>query len=215
MLNLRQGLRGTHKTKILGRLFICAGAALAAAIIVPAAYVAFLGLSGNFHTVVDGSIYRSAQPSDSALQHYARTKGIRSVLNLRSLDASRDTERQAAEHLGLSYFRVPLSAVRMPAADELVAIKKILAEAPKPILVHSYFGADRAGLVSALYLLLIDDTSLRKAKEQLSLAYGHLDFPGNPAVAMDQTFEAVASIYRSSDAEKAGHASELNSKKAF
>jgi protein tyrosine/serine phosphatase len=193
MLIFRQRLG--HRLNIFGQTAVYVGIAAAIAVILPALYMGFLRVSGNFHAVIAGSIYRSAQPSEDSLKRYSRTNGIRSVLNLRAVDVAQDDERHTAERLGLSYYHIPLSAMRMPTAVDIAAIKKILAEAPRPILVHSYFGADRAGLVSALDLLMIEERSMLKAKEQLSFMYGHLDFPGNPTIAMDQTLEAVATVY--------------------
>jgi len=47
---------------------------------------------------------------------------------------------------------------------------------PKPFVLHCKSGADRAGLVSALYLIVIKKLSVAEAKKQLSFKYLHLDF---------------------------------------
>jgi protein tyrosine/serine phosphatase len=44
------------------------------------------------------------------------------------------------------------------------------------VLVHCKSGADRAGFMATLYLLLQEGRSLAEAKEQLSLRYGHFRF---------------------------------------
>ena len=49
-------------------------------------------------------------------------------------------------------------------------------ELPKPFVLHCKSGADRAGLVSALYLIAEKKKSVHEAKRQLSFKYLHLDF---------------------------------------
>ena len=47
---------------------------------------------------------------------------------------------------------------------------------PKPFVLHCKSGADRAGLVSAMYLIVQKKLSVTEAKKQLSFKYLHLDF---------------------------------------
>ncbi len=47
---------------------------------------------------------------------------------------------------------------------------------PKPFVLHCKSGADRAGLVSAMYLIIRKKLSVAEAKKQLSFKYLHLDF---------------------------------------
>ena len=47
---------------------------------------------------------------------------------------------------------------------------------PKPFVLHCKSGADRAGLVSAMYLIVQKNLSVTEAKKQLSFKYLHLDF---------------------------------------
>lgn len=47
------------------------------------AYLGSLQIDGNFRTVVDGEVYRSAQPASSDINRYQASDGIRSIINLR------------------------------------------------------------------------------------------------------------------------------------
>ena len=47
---------------------------------------------------------------------------------------------------------------------------------PKPFVLHCKSGADRAGLVSAMYLIAQKKLPVSEAKKQLSFKYLHLDF---------------------------------------
>ena len=46
-------------------------------------WAGYLRLSGNFHAVEEGVIYRSAQLSGDDFQNRIRTYGIRTIINLR------------------------------------------------------------------------------------------------------------------------------------
>ena len=53
------------------------GAGLGVALLLAGAFLGYRQLSGNFHTVVPGVVYRSAQPSADQLTAYVREHGIR------------------------------------------------------------------------------------------------------------------------------------------
>jgi protein tyrosine/serine phosphatase len=72
--------------------------------------------------------------------------------------------------------------------DQIKDILKILRDAP--LLVHCDGGADRAGLVSALFLVEIEKKPADKAARQLSVIYGHFPYLLSKAGAMDQSFWA-------------------------
>ena len=52
--------------------------------------------------------------------------------------------------------------------------KSLFAEINKPVLMHCKSGADRAGLMSAIYLLIVENQPARVAMRQLSWKYGHV-----------------------------------------
>src|SRR5437868_10409278 len=62
------------------RLLTTVLACLVAPLLFHGWYIAF---GGNFHTVVPGAVYRSAQPSKAELQKLVSVYGIRTVINLR------------------------------------------------------------------------------------------------------------------------------------
>ncbi|SOC38940.1 tyrosine phosphatase family protein [Rhizobium subbaraonis] len=164
------------------------------------AYAAYLQVVGNFHTVIEGEFYRSAQPSATQLAAYVRTHGIKTVINLRGEDARAvwyENELATARRLGVQHIDYRMSASRTltPAqADEVVAI---MAAAPKPILVHCQAGSDRTGLVSALYSYRLAGQSEERAERQLSLVFGHVGIPHiSAAYAMDASWEVIEDHYR-------------------
>ena len=160
----------------------------------PLSYLGALQLTGNFHTVIPGELYRSAQPTGDDIARDIREHGIKSVLNLRGPhpgEAWYDEELATSARLGIRHFDLPLSAKRELNDPEVARLETAMRDAPKPLLVHCKSGADRAGLAASLYLL-IRGRSADDAGTQLSLIYGHFPFLGSRSVAMDRTFERVA-----------------------
>ncbi len=128
----------------------------------------------NFHPVAKG-VFRSNQPSMARLEEY-RDRGIRTVLNLRG--TSRYSyylfEREACDALGLTLVDINLSATKLPTRATILQLEQYFKTLEKPLLLHCKSGADRAGFVSALYLLLICGASIERAQRQLSFRYLHI-----------------------------------------
>ena len=133
-------------------------------------------LWNNFHQVSD-EVYRANQPSPSHLRSY-KDKGIKAVLNLRGFSPQSYAlfEEDSCKKLGLELISVPLSSSSAPQPEKLLEIIGIMDKIPKPFVLHCKSGADRAGLVSAMYLITQKKLSVIEAKKQLSFKYLHLDF---------------------------------------
>jgi protein tyrosine/serine phosphatase len=104
----------------------------------------------NLHRV-SPTLYRSAQPTAEGMRE-AQKLGVRTVVNLRSLHSDRDELRG----LGLGY--VHLHAKAWHAEDEdVVRFLRVVAE-PKnqPVLVHCQHGADRTGMMTAMYRVIVE-----------------------------------------------------------
>ena len=146
---------------------------LTAAVLVQGGYIL---LGGNFYEVIPGQVFRSAQPSPESLEQYIQAHGIQTVINLRGDNAEHDWYHQeiaATLRQGATFYDVGLWAHQPPPAGELVRLVDLLENAPKPILVHCYSGADRTGLASALALLLRTDSTLEQARGQLRISFGY------------------------------------------
>ncbi len=158
-----------------------------------AAYCGVIIVEGNFRAVQPGVLYRSAQLGPGELELFARGYGIRSVLNLRGANPGRswyDGEIAAAHDLGIVHYDYGLSAKRVVTPRQIVQILAIVRGAPKPLLIHCASGADRSGLVAALYDYAIRGESAAEADRQLSLAYGHFPYLTSRTGAMDRSFWA-------------------------
>jgi protein tyrosine/serine phosphatase len=105
-------------------------------------------LSGvpNLHRVTE-SLYRSAQPTRIGFRNL-EAMGIRTVINLRSFHGD------DVSGTGLRLINVPMQAWD-PEMDEVLRVMRILADRDGgPYLVHCQHGADRTGMVTALYRMV-------------------------------------------------------------
>ncbi len=155
-------------------------------------FYAWVHFAGNFHEVDPHAVYRSGQLNATELTLRSKEVGLKSILNLRgeNLEAPwYQEEIKTAKALGLLHLDVSLSASTPVKTEQLQALLKLIDSAPKPLLIHCTDGADRSGLVSAVYLLSAGENT-EKAKAQLSWRYGH--FPHllwTFTQAMDESLE--------------------------
>lgn len=168
------------------------------------AYAAYLQLSGNFHPVIEGQLYRSAQPTADQLASYVQAHGIKTVINLRGYHPGvewYDREVAMAKGLGIEHIDFGMSASKMISLQKAAEIVSLMASAPKPILIHCQSGADRSGLIAALYVKKIAGWDEHKAQGQLSFYYGHFGIPiVSSAYAMDRSWQDI----EASDRKPAG-----------
>src|SRR5438132_1622137 len=139
------------------------------------AYEVFLGT--NFHMIIPGRVFRSAQLSAQELDEQVRAKNIRTVVNLRGtcdpypwyVEESRVTNR-----LKVCQEDICFSAGHLPSVSEVRRLVEVLDRTEYPILLHCRRGADRTGMIAAVVLLLETRASLRQARAQLGIRYGHV-----------------------------------------
>jgi protein tyrosine/serine phosphatase len=120
--------------------------------------------------------WRSAQP---APHHLARAKrmGIRTIINLRGRREDCGAyilEQEACVRLGLTLVDFPVRSRKPMEKPTLLAAIDLFERVEYPILLHCKSGADRAGLISTLYLHIHEGMPLREAMRHLSLRYGHV-----------------------------------------
>jgi len=126
------------------------------------------GLPGltNVGRVANG-IFRGAQPEPEG---YAtlKTMGIRTVINLRTCHG----ERRAVEAAGMRYVEIPMSFWRdVDPAVVRKALSAMTDPANQPVFVHCSRGADRMGVVAAVYRMEVDGWSEAEAEAEME-AFG-------------------------------------------
>lgn len=161
-------------------------------------YIGALQLSGNFHEVIPGQLYRSSQLSQDQLATYVKANGIKTIINLRGQNDGSEwyrSEVASAEQLGVQHVDFGMSARKELTPRRVAQLIQIMRDAPKPILIHCKSGADRTGLASAIYVNRVAGLDEETAEHQLSIRYGHLSIPYfSSAYAMDRSWEVIETM---------------------
>ena len=119
--------------------------------------------------------WRSAQPAPGDIRKMA-AQGIRTIINLRGPRdcSSYALERAACEEHGIALVDYQLRSRAAPTIKEVTGALEILDKVEYPILFHCKSGADRAGLMSVLFMHFREGQPMQSAVKQLSLKYGHI-----------------------------------------
>lgn len=130
----------------------------------------------NFHAVDEaGQMFRGAQPAPEHIERMAK-RGIKTIINLRGARrcGSYELEEEACRKYGVTLVNFPVSSRDTPKVEWLTGARDMFGEIEYPAYMHCKSGADRAGLMSTLYLFVHEKKPLEEAMKQLSLRYGHI-----------------------------------------
>ena len=117
------------------------------------------GLTNFFQ--LDAKVYRSAQPDAKGFKEL-QSRGIRNVLSFRDHHADTNAARGTTVRL----FRVQMEAGEIK-TPQVVESLRIIRNADGPILIHCWHGADRTGLISAMYRIVFQNWSKEDAIDEL------------------------------------------------
>lgn len=115
----------------------------------------------NFYRISPG-LYRSAQPSAEAFSSCEKL-GIKTVIDLRTSQIDRRYIRGGS---GLKLIGVPMKAGKI-GDDEVITVMRLIKNEPGPILIHCLHGADRTGMMSAMYRLVFENWTKEEALDEL------------------------------------------------
>ena len=123
---------------------------------------------GNLHRVNE-TLYRSGQPTKEGMIILKEKIGINTVINLRVFHSDAD------EVMGTGLLNEELSVKTWHIEDEdVVRVLKLIRNRENgPFLIHCHHGADRTGLMSAMYRLVEQDWPKDEAiNEMVDGGYG-------------------------------------------
>ena len=145
-----------------------------------------LGFS-NAHWISD-ELLRANQPWPHQLAAW-KARGIKTVVNLRGgFDASfYALEKDACARLGLTMVNFTVTSREVPSREQVLGAKRLYETIAYPAMIHCKSGADRAGIMSVLYMHFRKGLPIREAMDQLSLKYLHVK-QGKTGV-LDYVFE--------------------------
>jgi protein tyrosine/serine phosphatase len=118
--------------------------------------------------------WRSAQPTPHHIRALKR-RGLRTVLNLRGERLAGDywLEEAVCQRKGIKLVNFQIKSRSAPTREQVRAARDLFDEIEYPVLMHCKSGADRVGLMSALYRHFKEGAPIEEAKKELSLRYGH------------------------------------------
>jgi protein tyrosine/serine phosphatase len=116
----------------------------------------------NFHKVSEG-LYRGAQPTKEGFKELKKL-GIKTVVDLHLINSDRDKIKDA----NLNYKSIPMTAWH-PEEQDVVKFLKIAADPNlTPVFVHCQRGADRTGMMCAIYRVAVQDWTKDEAIEEMT-----------------------------------------------
>jgi protein tyrosine phosphatase (PTP) superfamily phosphohydrolase (DUF442 family) len=117
----------------------------------------------NLHRVSD-ALYRGAQPEREGFAEL-KALGIRTVIDLRTFH----NEKEHCAEQGLAYVRIPMQAWRTEDEDTIEFLRVVTDPERQPVFLHCLHGADRAGMLSAVYRVVVQgwpkEEALREMRE--------------------------------------------------
>jgi protein tyrosine/serine phosphatase len=141
----------------------------------------------NRHRLGDKA-WRSAQPAPHHIRALKR-RGLRTIVNLRGarLCGSYWLEEAVCARKGIKLMNFQIRSRAAPTPSEIKAARDLFDRIEYPMLMHCKSGADRVGLMSALYRFLKEGVPIEEARHELSLRYGH--FRQADTGVLDRFFE--------------------------
>ena len=141
----------------------------------------------NAHWISD-ELVRTNQPWPHQLAAW-KDRGVKTIVNLRGgFDGSfYALEKDACVRLGLTMVNFTVTSREVPSREQMLGAKRLYETIAYPALIQCKSGADRAGIMSVLYMHFRQGKSIREAMDQLSLKYLHVK-QGKTGV-LDYVFE--------------------------
>ena len=131
----------------------------------------------NFGQVTP-ALYRGAQPTAEGFPALKKL-GVEIVINFRDERGKIESERRAVESLGLRYSSIPFSTSHDPTSEQVAEFLEIVRANPqRKIFVHCHLGADRSGVMVAVYRMAAENWTPQQAlKEMRAYHYHHFWWP--------------------------------------
>ena len=136
----------------------------------------FLRLLYHNFFKIDDNIYRCNMPTPQRIRKYKNVLGIKTIINCRGTkrDGGWLLESEACEKYDIELINLNARSRAAPDKELIMRADEMFKRIKYPALIHCKSGADRAGIVSALYKLLYCKESPKNAKKQLSLKFLHI-----------------------------------------
>lgn len=153
----------------------------------------------NFGVIVPKQFFRSGQPDLQDLKAIL-PKGIKTLINLKE-EGVEDFERRLAEKYHVSLHHIPMSAEFPPTEAQLETYFSLLDNPGNyPIWMHCQGGADRTGVMTAVYRLEYQNWSKVKAILEM-VRYFHIPLIYPRLTRYIRDYQRKRGTYQESPAE--------------
>jgi protein tyrosine/serine phosphatase len=131
----------------------------------------------NLHQI-SAEMWRANQPSPEQIARYASELGLKTILNLRGTSEKGYylLEREACERHGIALVDFQVFSRDSPTRETVLGARDLFRGLAYPALMHCKSGADRAGVMAALYMHFRQGQPIEQAKTQLSFDYLHIRY---------------------------------------
>ncbi|OHB62828.1 MAG: hypothetical protein A2Y76_14660, partial [Planctomycetes bacterium RBG_13_60_9] len=116
----------------------------------------------NLHRV-SNDLYRGAQPTAAGITELKKL-GVRTIVNLRENDSDRDLLGDT----GLVCLRIPMTAFHPKEADVVRFLQIVTDESCTPVFLHCQRGADRTGMMTAIYRVAVQGWTKEDALAEMT-----------------------------------------------
>ena len=116
----------------------------------------------NFHKVSD-DLYRGAQPTNEGMKELEKL-GIKTIVNFRS----EHPDKEELKNTHLNYVYIPLTTDDPDIKDIAFFLKVINDSSNLPVFVHCRYGADRTGMMCAIYRTIEQNWTRQEAVEEMT-----------------------------------------------
>src|SRR5262249_13618857 len=119
----------------------------------------------NFERV-NSTLLRGGLPHDKGLEALS-SAGVKTIINLRLPGDGASGEERKVKDLGMQYVHVPLG-FSAPEPEAISDVLRIIADKNKqPVFIHCRQGADRTGMIVAIYRMLVDNWNFKDAYAEM------------------------------------------------
>lgn len=154
----------------------------------------------NLHQLSD-EMWRCNQPQPHHIERLSADLAIKTIINLRgeSHKGYYLLEKEACERLGIQLINYKIRSRDVPSPSVISGARALFESIEYPAVMHCKSGADRAGLMSTLYMIFRANNSVEEARGQLALKYLHMKW-GKTGI-LDHYFDAYLSEYKKTGIE--------------
>jgi protein tyrosine/serine phosphatase len=147
-------------------------------------------------------LYRGGQPNQKGFVAL-RELPVKTVVSLRWRKRRVESERLIVEGLGMRFVSIPLNYWTLPSHDHVRQLLEIVDDqANQPVFIHCFHGADRTGVMVAMYRILRHDWSLHEAYKEMRACGFHRFVTAHFKVALWRLAHQTARHLRQDETRK-------------